>query len=54
MSNEFIDFYKKEGVKNETIVPYTLEQNGLTERKNMSIVEATCAMLHDQNLYKFL
>lgn len=34
-------------------MPYTLEQN-VVERKNSSIVEVTCAMLHDQKLLKFL
>lgn len=44
ISNEFIDFRKKNGVK-ETIVPYNPEQNGVAERKNRSIVEAARAML---------
>jgi len=54
ISNEFIDFCKKEGIKKETIVPYTSEQNGVAERKSRSIVEVVCAMLHDQKLPKFL
>lgn len=53
MSNEFIDFWKKEGVNKETIVPYTTEQNALVERKNRYIVEATWVMPHDQKLPKF-
>ena len=35
-------------------VPYTSEQNGVTERKNRSIVGAARAMLHDQSLPFFL
>lgn len=54
MSNEFINFCKKEGVKKETIVPFTPKQNGLAERKNRSIVEATRMMQHDQKFPKFL
>jgi len=54
ISKEFIDFCKKEGIKKETIVPYTLEQNGVVERKNRSTVEVARAMLHDQKLPKFL
>lgn len=54
MSNKFIAFCKKEGIKKETIVPYTPKHNGLAERKNKSIVEAARAMLHDQNVPKFL
>lgn len=54
MSNEFIAFCKKEGIKKETIVPYTPEQNGLAERKKRSILEVARAMLHDQKVPKFL
>ena len=54
ISKEFIDFCKKESIKKETIVPYTLEQNGVVERKNRSTVEVARAMLHDQKLSKFL
>ena len=54
MSNEFIVFCKKEGIKKETIMPYTPKQNDLAERKNKSIVESTRAMLQDQKLPKFL
>ena len=41
-------------MKRETTVPYTRKQNGVAERKNRTIMEATCAMLHDQGLLKFL
>lgn len=37
MSKEFIEFCKKESVKKKIIVSYTLEKNGLAERKNRSI-----------------
>lgn len=36
-SKEFIDFCKKEGIKKETIMPYNPKQNGVVERKNMSL-----------------
>ena len=52
--NEFQDYCREVGIKRETTTPYTLEQNGVAERKNGSIVEAVCAMLHDQGLPKFL
>jgi len=35
------------GIKRETTTPHTLEQNGVVERKNRTIVEADRAMLHD-------
>ena len=53
-SNEFHDFCKEVGIKRKTITPYTLEQNGVVERKNRTIVEAIRAKLHDQRLPKFL
>jgi len=39
ISNDFINFCKKEGIKKETIMPYNPKQNGVAERKNSSIVE---------------
>ena len=53
-SNEFHDFCKEAGIKRETTTPYTPEQNGVVERKNSTIVEVVCAMIHDQRLPKFL
>jgi hypothetical protein len=47
---DFSDFYIEVGIKREYIVPYNPQQNGVVERKNRSIVEATKAMIHDQNL----
>eukprot|EP00253_Pinus_taeda_P004562 PITA_04562 len=53
-SNEFKDFCREAGIKRETTTTYTPEQNGVAERKNRTIVEATRAMLCDQGLPKFL
>jgi len=53
-ANEFHDYCREAGIKRETTTPYTLEQNGVDERKNCTIVEAVHAMLHDQGLPKFL
>lgn len=36
------------------IIPYNPEQSGVAERKNQSIEESVRAMLHDQDLPKFL
>jgi len=38
----------------KTTTPYTLEQNGVAERKNRTIVDAIRTMLHDKKLPKFL
>lgn len=53
-SKEIITFYKESRIKRALIVPYNPEQNGVAERKNRSIEESVKAMLHDQDLPKFL
>jgi len=53
-SNEFKDFCRKNDIKRKITTAYTREKNGVAERKNRTIIEATCAMLHDQGLPKFL
>ena len=53
-SNEFNYYSKDAGIKRETTVAYTPEQNGVAERKNRTILEAAHAMVHDQGLPKFL
>ena len=51
-SNKFEQFLKSEGVKHETSIPKTPEQNGVAERLNRSLVEAVRTMLHEANLPK--
>jgi transposase InsO family protein len=41
---EFVD---KEGINHEFSTPYTLQQNGNTERKNRTLIEAARTMLDD-------
>ena len=41
ISNEFKDFYSREGIQRELIEPHNPWQNGVTERKNRMIVGAT-------------
>jgi transposase InsO family protein len=50
ISNEFKDFCSKEGIQRELIAPHNPQQNGVTERKNKTIVGVAGAMLHDQVL----
>jgi transposase InsO family protein len=38
------------GIKRELTVPYNPQQNGVVERKNGTIIEATKEMIHDQSL----
>jgi hypothetical protein len=54
ISQDFSDFCIEAGIKREYILPYNPQQNGVTERKNRSIVEAIKAMIHDQHLPMFL
>jgi hypothetical protein len=49
-SRDFNDLCIEAGIKREYIIPYNPQQNGVAERKNRSIVEATKAMIHDHNL----
>lgn len=45
-NNEFKNFLKKEGIKNQFTVEYTPQQNGVAERKNRTLVEmARCLMI---------
>jgi hypothetical protein len=44
----------RQGSRGSTLFLTTLSKNGLAERKNGSIVEATKAMIHDQSLPMFL
>jgi hypothetical protein len=49
-SNELKDCCREERIKRELTTPYNPKQNGVAERKNISIVEAVKAMIHDQGL----
>jgi hypothetical protein len=49
-SKEFISFCIESWIKRELTVPYNPQQNGVAERKNKTIIEATKAMIHDQSL----
>jgi len=51
---EFNDYCIEANIKRETTVAYNPEKNGVSEKKNQTIMEATCAMLHDLGLLKFL
>jgi hypothetical protein len=49
-SRDFNDLCIEVGIKREYIVPYKPQQNGVVEKKNITIIEATKAMIHDHNL----
>ena len=49
-SKEFEAFYKEEAIKRELTTPYNPQHNGVTKRKNRTIMEAMKTMIHDQDL----
>jgi transposase InsO family protein len=49
-SKEFNSFCIEERIKREFTFPYNPQQNEVAERKNITIIEATKEMIHDQSL----
>jgi hypothetical protein len=49
-SHKYDDLCQTSGFKRELTMPYNPQQNGVAERKNMTICEAARAMMYDQNL----
>jgi transposase InsO family protein len=49
-SKDFNNLCIEAGIKREYIVPYNPQQNGVVERKNRTIIEATKVMIHDQSI----
>jgi transposase InsO family protein len=41
------DYLDEEGIKHEFLAPYTPQQNGVTKRKNMTLIEMTRTMLDE-------
>ncbi|MCO5610117.1 hypothetical protein L7F22_064352 [Adiantum nelumboides] len=50
MSGAFKDFLGKKGIKHQCTMPYTPQQNGVAERKNMSLMEMARCMLKAKSL----
>ena len=50
VSNDFKNFYVKEGIKRELMTSHNPQQNGVADWKNRSIVWVAWAMLHDHGL----
>lgn len=51
-SNEFGKFCEDEGVERQLTVIYTPQQNGVSERKNQTVMEMAKSMLHEKGLPK--
>lgn len=54
VDKDFTDFCAREGIRREWTTPYNLEQNGVAESKNRTIIKAARAMMYDQDMPKFL
>ena len=52
--DEFKELCKESGIKRELSTPYNLQQNGIAEQKNKTIMEYAKAMLHDQDILMHL
>jgi hypothetical protein len=49
-SHQFEDFCNEAGIKRQLTIPYNPQQNGVAERKNITIYEVAKAMMCDQDL----
>jgi hypothetical protein len=52
LSQDLIDYLKKNGVKTQTTAPYTPQQNGKAERKNRYLLEMARTMILESGLEK--
>ncbi|TPX65809.1 hypothetical protein CcCBS67573_g08009 [Chytriomyces confervae] len=52
VNNKFKNWCMREGVQHQVTTAYSPEQNGITERKNWTIIKISCAMLLDSTLNK--
>lgn len=53
-NNTFDKFCEEAGIVHQLTAPYTPQQNGVSERKNRSIMEMTRCLLHEKELPKKL
>lgn len=53
-NNTFDKFCEEAGIVHQLTAPYTPQQNGVSERKNRSIMEMTRCLLHEKGLPKKL
>lgn len=52
INRELRDFLRERGIKHQFTVAYTLQQNGLAERKNRSLMEMARCMMIDARMAK--
>ncbi|KAL0380608.1 UNVERIFIED_CONTAM: Retrovirus-related Pol polyprotein from transposon TNT 1-94 [Sesamum angustifolium] len=51
-NSEFDKFCEEEGIEHQTTVSYNPQQNGVSERKNRTVMEMARSMLQEKNLPK--
>ena len=51
-SKKFNHFCEEAGIEHQLIAPYTPQQNGVIERKNITIFEMTRCFMHEKGLPK--
>ncbi|GJU65696.1 retrovirus-related pol polyprotein from transposon RE1 [Tanacetum coccineum] len=51
-STEFEDFLRQQGAIHQVTVPYSPQQNGVSERKNRTVMEMARSMLYEKKLPK--
>ena len=52
IADKFAKFYEAVGIKHQLTAIYTLQQNGVSERKNMKIMETTRCLLFEKEMPK--
>jgi transposase InsO family protein len=50
ISNEFSQFYAEHGIIHEVTPPYSLQSNGVAERKNRTLADLINAMLESSSM----
>ena len=52
-SREFEEYCKNEGIQKQLTTGYTLQQNGVSQRRNRTIVEMVRIMMNEKGLPKY-
>jgi hypothetical protein len=50
MYNEFENYIYQHGIKNQTIIPYNPQHNGVYERMNKTLQNMVCSMMFFKNV----
>ena len=54
VGGDFAQYLAREGIRHETSAPHSPQQNGVSERENRTVMEATRGMLHESGLPLYL